>query len=210
MQRTAIVLSRSQFLAANLWVIAEVSDKNSAPDPEVRIVDVAWPEGNGSLKGNTITVNNLADAASQGYIGHGNYILPLRSVKQAGLYAVALVPASPGYTPKFVDVRISGAAADAERTARIAHEELGVEEEVSELLPGGRARREQSSLIDMGIVPGIGIRAIIEDNRACRRYSRTSSKTKPRLSQPSTRLRLWMWTICSGFSNGRLLSSAAL
>ena len=126
LSRETIVLSRSQFLAADLWVIARLSDNKGAPDEDVRILDVAWPNGNEALKDRDVKVVNLPDAGAQGYRGPGNYILPLQ--RKGDFIKVALVPSSPGYTPKFVDVRLSGGAEEAERIARVAQEELGADE----------------------------------------------------------------------------------
>ena len=129
MSRETIVLSHSQFLAADLWAIAELSDNDGKPAVKVRIVEVAFPGGNEVLKGDA-EVPNLSDAGPQGYRGPGQYILPLRRLKDERMFVVAQVPPSPGFTPKFVDVRVSEGAAEADRIARIAREELGVDEEV--------------------------------------------------------------------------------
>ena len=131
LSRQTIVLSRSQFLAAPLWVIAEVSEnekEKGTPSDKALIVDVALPRDRDKLKGKPLTILNLPQTGPQGFIGPGNYILPLQPLQPGGPFVVVMVPSSPGFTPKFVDVAITAGAADADLIARIAHEDLGVDE----------------------------------------------------------------------------------
>jgi hypothetical protein len=97
-----IVLSRPQFLAANLDVIADLSEADDGPSPKIKVVEVLWPKG---LKGKvkeTITVANLAEVSrEQGWQGPGRYLLPLKRTTDAGKveYQVPAIPHSPGYPP---------------------------------------------------------------------------------------------------------------
>jgi hypothetical protein len=97
-----IVLSRPQFLAASLYVIADVRGTEEKPASQVKIERVAWAKaaGDHNLTGQTIDVKNLADLGkAQGYAGPGPYILPLREVGGQG-YEIVPVP------PSLSDVRI--------------------------------------------------------------------------------------------------------
>jgi hypothetical protein len=83
------VLSRPQFLVADLWVIAEVEDL----DKPVKVVEVPYARGEAPEKGSTITVGNLSQC-KEDWKGPGRYILPL--VKEGSADQVAAVPRSPG------------------------------------------------------------------------------------------------------------------
>lgn len=93
-----IVLSRPQFLAAKLDVVADVAEQapGGPPSTEVVVREVAWPAtGHEGLIGQTISVMNLG--LSTGWTGPGPYILPLVSDEGDGKYKIGSVPASPGY-----------------------------------------------------------------------------------------------------------------
>jgi hypothetical protein len=122
--RHTIVLSRPQFLIANLWVLAEVEDDEGKPARAVKILEVFLPKESG-LQGKTIETANLADAGRQGYIGPGKYILPLHAGPS---YSVEPVPPSPGYEPAFVNVRLFAPVGDAQDAALAAREIFGLSE----------------------------------------------------------------------------------
>jgi hypothetical protein len=84
-----VVLSRPQFLVADLWVIAEVDEL----DKPVKVVEVPYAKSEAAEKGSTITVGNLAQC-KEDWKGAGRYILPL--VKEGSAYQVAAIPRSPG------------------------------------------------------------------------------------------------------------------
>lgn len=88
-----VVLSRPQFLVADLWVIADVDvPKGSVTVREV--VYAAPPVRDTAPKaGTTIEVKNLGDC--KGWTGNGRYILPL--VVDGSAYGVPPIPRSPGY-----------------------------------------------------------------------------------------------------------------
>jgi hypothetical protein len=129
--RHTIVLSRPQFLVANLWVLAEVKDdEEGTPARAVKILEVFLPKDS-DLKGKSVEVANLADAGPQGYIGPGKYILPLDEPTPA--YAYYSVPPVPftigsGFVPTFVDVRLYAPVGDAAEVARAAREIFGLSE----------------------------------------------------------------------------------
>jgi hypothetical protein len=100
------VLSRPQFLEADLVVIADVGKEDGHPNPEVRVVSVPWAKEPLGRKPARITVKNLAEFDREnGWHGPGRYILPLQKVparrsardKTAGEYVIARVPDSPGF-----------------------------------------------------------------------------------------------------------------
>jgi hypothetical protein len=86
------VLSRPQFLVADLWVIAEVKGF----DQPVTVLEVPWAhEGvNKPGKDAPITVSNLERCREED-MKPGRYILPLTREGQG--YHVTEVPPSPGY-----------------------------------------------------------------------------------------------------------------
>jgi hypothetical protein len=131
-QRT-IVLSRPQLLVAGLCILGDVSDDGSGkPAREVKVIDVFWSApADLKLAGQNITVDNLPDAAVQGYIGPGKYILPLNRVAGAAAeFRISPIPSSPAYVPAFVNVQLFSLddPMRAPRVAHLAHEHLGVDE----------------------------------------------------------------------------------
>jgi hypothetical protein len=95
-----VVLSRPQFLVANVHVLAQVKG-GKTPDAVVTVEAVNWSTGvKGLTVGQTITVDNLPDCGpDQGWAGPGRYILALvTSTTAKGVdYHVAPTPRSPGY-----------------------------------------------------------------------------------------------------------------
>ena len=94
------VLSRPQFLMANLIVIAEVESL----DKDVTVIEVYWPEAKKELEGKELKVTNLAQAATEdregrGWKGPGRYILPLVQ-EPDGTYQLAPIPPSPGFSAR--------------------------------------------------------------------------------------------------------------
>jgi hypothetical protein len=92
--RNPIVLSRPQFLVANLIVVAQVDRVDGQP-PAVTVRQVSWPEGDKApvRPGEQITVTNLSECS--GWNKPGEYILALMSDKAS--YQLAPTPPSPGY-----------------------------------------------------------------------------------------------------------------
>jgi hypothetical protein len=90
--RKPIVLSRPQFLVADLIVVAEVDRLDGQPT----VRQVVWPEGDKApdVAGKPIPVKNLAEAS--GWDKPGEYVLALMSEKDGG-YRIAPTPPSPGY-----------------------------------------------------------------------------------------------------------------
>lgn len=88
-----VVLSRPQFFAADLWVIADVD----GPDGPVTVREVAYAappvRATAPKEGAQIDVKNLADC--KGWAGKGRYILPL--AVDGSNYHVPAIPRSPGY-----------------------------------------------------------------------------------------------------------------
>ncbi len=104
--RPNIVLSRPQFLVADLWVIAHV-EKKDEPVTLLECVYAAEGEEKPAAEA-TLKVTNLADCKKlvrtsknelepqDEFTGPGDYILPL--TRRSGGYEVTLVPHVPGLT----------------------------------------------------------------------------------------------------------------
>lgn len=89
--RNPVVLSHSQFLVADVVVVARVEDRAAG---KVKVEQVVRPKENTPLAaGQEITVANLA--GSEGWAGTDDYILPLSAA--GGHYQVVRVPRTPGY-----------------------------------------------------------------------------------------------------------------
>jgi hypothetical protein len=92
-----IVLSRPQFLASQLDVIAELKAADGRADADVRVEEVVWPRGADApqLADKTVRVANLPKVSREdGWDGPGRYILPL--VKSDDHYQLAPLARSPG------------------------------------------------------------------------------------------------------------------
>jgi len=92
--RHLVVLSRPQFLVADLWVVAQVDHL----DGPVKVTEVVYAHPNAKAdapkEGTTIEVKNLAECKKD-FGQPGAYILPL--VWNGKQYRVPPVPPSPGY-----------------------------------------------------------------------------------------------------------------
>lgn len=101
-----IVLSRPQFLAADLWVIAKLTGKADHPDQNITIEEVVWPSEKGKDlgAGSSIAVIALEKVGpKQHWQGPGTYILPLTKSGKAG-YHLTPIPISPGYPPDGAEI----------------------------------------------------------------------------------------------------------
>jgi hypothetical protein len=89
-----IVLSRPQFLAAPLCIIADVRDTEGRPDPKVVVTELIWSHRKNGLKQKeAIEVKNLSKLSSaDNYQGAGKYILPLVPLGKEGERGYELVP----------------------------------------------------------------------------------------------------------------------
>jgi hypothetical protein len=112
--QSMVVLSRSQFLVANLFVAAELTDESGKPGDKIIVAKVYWcaDPADEKKEGSELRVLNLPDArSSTGYAGAGKYLLPIyKRVAKTGEvdYLVPPVPMVPGYAPPAdgPDVRI--------------------------------------------------------------------------------------------------------
>lgn len=97
-----VVLSRPQFLVANLHVVARLSGTTERPGAAVTIQEVAWavdPKDR-RLPDGPIQVWQLDQCGpEQGWLGSGSYILPLLKMGD-GTFWLAPLPASPGFFPR--------------------------------------------------------------------------------------------------------------
>ena len=96
----AALLSRSQLLAADTLVVAEVGidPDDGLPATSAAVSEVA--RGASAKPGDTITVLNLKSALPPGaehFPGAGKYLLPL--VSDGKTYRIAGLARSPGYEP---------------------------------------------------------------------------------------------------------------
>jgi hypothetical protein len=111
----AVILSRPQFLVADLWVIADVvADSKGQPGRTITVRELVWSAQPVELAGKESEVRDLPDLTpGNGWKGSGEYILPL-SVHKNGKdeYSVTALPPSPGFLRKG-DKRIYLAAPEA-------------------------------------------------------------------------------------------------
>jgi hypothetical protein len=99
-----LILSRPQFLVADLVIVGEIEDTSS---PAVHVEQVLFPEKDAGVKpGDTIDVTNLkkchpphaGENPPPDLTGPGAYLLPLRMTKKRDAYEVVPIPVSPTYS----------------------------------------------------------------------------------------------------------------
>lgn len=115
--RDPVVVSRSQFLAADLVVVAEVAGSPERPEPRIRIQDVPFAQADEDRKlaGTELLLADLPDSGpGQGWQGPGTYLLPLQRHEflKKVRYEVASLPPTPGFYYRFVDLEPERKAED--------------------------------------------------------------------------------------------------
>src|SRR5262245_6523413 len=95
-----VVVSRSQVMAANRFVLADVTrGPDGQPNKQVMVVQDLRPIGEPIPGGATITVQNIKDARIAGgkdaFEDPGPYLLPLTAVSD-GVYVLTPPPRAPG------------------------------------------------------------------------------------------------------------------
>jgi hypothetical protein len=100
-----IVLSRPQFLTADVWVVALVAANPAAPDEpsnEVTVKQVAWSAKADDFKLKKMLVlnlNTLKSLAAGGWQGPDEYILALSTTKENGdVFHLTPLPRTPGFS----------------------------------------------------------------------------------------------------------------
>ena len=95
--RDPVILSRPQFLVADLYVTARLSAEDGKPAPVVTIVEVLWTRDTKEklAAAAQVTVADVPDSDPEHWKGEGVYLLPLQ--KTGDTYRLAKVPLSPGF-----------------------------------------------------------------------------------------------------------------
>jgi len=96
-----VVLSRPQFLVSQLDVIAAL-EKPTGASTQITVKEVCWPKSEEKWVGKTITVEGLS--RFEGFIGPGDYILPL--TRDGEHYRITPLPPSPGFSGSMAKPRI--------------------------------------------------------------------------------------------------------
>jgi hypothetical protein len=88
--RDAVVLSRPQFMIAQVYAVVNVRDQQGRADADVEVVWASSANGEVTLPPRLL-IPDVADCAKeQGYRGAGKYLLPLTS--SSGNYKIAPLP----------------------------------------------------------------------------------------------------------------------
>jgi hypothetical protein len=99
-----IVLSKPQFLVAQLYVVVEASagiGGDASPDASATVAQVLWSarDVDHNLRGEVVLIPELAECSKdQGYRGKGKYLLPL--IKSGDVWKIAPLPARVQRTEK--------------------------------------------------------------------------------------------------------------
>ena len=90
--RNLVVLSRPQFLIAQMYVVVEVRDDGGKPDPNVAVHEVLWVAEPADAALHNLNLLDLpACDKAHGYRGAGKYLLPLVKSKQPP-FQIAPIP----------------------------------------------------------------------------------------------------------------------
>ncbi len=95
-----VILSRTQFLTADLYVVATLSAQpGGEPAPEVVVTDCKWAADPADRKRQKLLVKNLPKCVEAlGWEGPGEYVLALSHLKDSpGLFEVTPLPRTPGF-----------------------------------------------------------------------------------------------------------------
>lgn len=105
--RNPVILSRPQFIVADLWIRCQLEGVGNTPQPTLVVREVLWardPKDQGLVE-KQITVEDLDKVDRDfGWAGPGDYLLPLqknKDGKKAG-FRLAALPPSPGFSPAFL------------------------------------------------------------------------------------------------------------
>ena len=101
--RNPVILSRPQFIVADLWIRCQLEGVGNTPQPTLVVREVLWardPKDQGLVE-KQITVEDLDNVGwDLGWAGPGDYLLPLQKIKDG--FRLAALPASPGFSPAFL------------------------------------------------------------------------------------------------------------
>lgn len=92
LESNTVILSKPQFAIAQVFVVAQVRDRDGRPDPRVTVEEVIWPgdPASSALVKTELRLAGLAETVV-GYEGPGAYLMPL--LKGTGGYRIAPLPA---------------------------------------------------------------------------------------------------------------------
>ena len=105
--RNPVILSRPQFIVADLWIRCQLEGVGNTPQPTLVVREVLWardPKDQGIVE-KQITVEDLDNVGwDLGWAGPGDYLLPLQKSKDGKKigFRLAALPASPGFSPAFL------------------------------------------------------------------------------------------------------------
>ncbi len=116
--REPVVLSRPQFLVADLWVIGRIeSGHDGKPSSEVEVAEVLWSARGAKPQGKIVVLDlpRQRPGPGWGWAGPREYILPLTEDKGGKVisYRVTRLPPSPGFRSDLDDIRIYPASGEA-------------------------------------------------------------------------------------------------
>jgi len=116
--RHPVILSRPQFLTAQLYVTARLTGDADKPAANITVEETLWAanEKHNLPRGTELQVNLDDVGPEQGWDGEGVYVLPLRATALPGTYFLPPVPRSPGFGGG--KARIYPATADALQQVR--------------------------------------------------------------------------------------------
>ena len=105
--RNPVILSRPQFIVADLWIRCQLEGVGNTPQPTLVVREVLWardPKDQGLVE-KQIAVEDLDNVGwDLGWAGPGDYLLPLQKSKDGKKigFRLAALPASPGFSPAFL------------------------------------------------------------------------------------------------------------
>ena len=135
--RHPVILSRPQFIVADLWVVGHLKGTSEKPEATFAIQKVLWARDkeDEKLKGDVFVWDlPFADKSqggdkSHGWAGPRDYLLPLRKYREGKnpAYEMTPIPSSPGYRPGTVTIRLDSAGKKKEQVAQLIVDRTGMD-----------------------------------------------------------------------------------
>jgi ribosomal protein L7/L12 len=127
-----VVLSRPQFLVADVWVRGHLDGTSEKPQATFVVREVLWAKDNKdqSLTEKSIPVWDLPFAGkAQGWAGPRDYLLPLKKSQEgkSSVYQLTPLPPSPGFRPATVAIRLDSAGKKKDQVAELIVELTGLD-----------------------------------------------------------------------------------
>lgn len=139
--RDPVIISRPQFLAAHLHVVAHVEEKDGLPAPKVAVKKVLWSDSKGDEDLSSLTLDDLPDCGpANGWRGADDYLLAVSRTADSR-YRVTPLPWSPGFVPAYDALELRSIGPQPDKVAPLIAQFTGWSEAKSRAFTRGVLKR---------------------------------------------------------------------